>query len=69
MAVDETRILHKYKKRLENELAPGAFGFQEDITYSQAYRQFKKEQSTKAHTIFEKLCALSEKTLKINGNP
>ena len=55
MAVDETKILHKYKKRLENELAPGAFGFQEDITYSQAYRQFKKEQSTKVHTIFERL--------------
>ncbi len=64
MSSDEEvqQLLRKYKRRLESQLNTTA---EPKPIESREYQQFKLENMPRALTIYEKLCALSEKTLKV----
>ena len=54
-------IIKKYKEKLEEELGRSVIS---PVT-SREYKQFKKEMMSKKLSIYEKLCNISEKILKI----
>src|SRR3989344_1892706 len=57
--MDKEEIIKKYKERLERE-----FGKSKPIT-SREYKQFKKEALPRRLTVYERLCSISEKILRI----
>jgi len=58
------QILAKYKKRLDVELGDGSSEIEERTT-TREYEQFKADIMPNHFTLYEKLCNLSEKILKI----
>jgi hypothetical protein len=57
----------KYRDKIEREVGqPSSIKEGPDVTYSEAYRIFKQEQIGLGHTLFERLCAGSEKALRLN---
>ena len=55
-------LVESYKRQIEKEL--GARTYHPKIT-SKEYEEFKKELIPRHLTLYEQLCSLSEKTLKI----
>ncbi len=66
---EKTMDMDKYRKKLEKELHPE--DMQPDISnsYSDAYKNFKKDQISAAHGFYEKACAFSEKVLHVTTKP
>ena len=65
---DEQRkeLFLKYRNKIEKEVGqPLSIKEGPDVTYSEAYSIFKKEQIGLGHSLFERLCAGSEKFLKL----
>ena len=62
-------LIAQYKARLSKELHPESMAPEPEVSYSQSYQIFKKEQLGKAHLLFEKLCNGAEKILKIEASP
>ena len=54
----EEEIIKKYKERLETELGARPI-------ISREYKQFRKEIIPRKLTFYERLCKISEKTLRI----
>src|SRR3989344_3979429 len=58
----ETDIIEKYRKKIEGEVA-GETDFSR--SYSSEYRQFRQDQLSTSHTLYEGLCNFAEKILPI----
>ncbi|MCX6774653.1 MAG: hypothetical protein NTY99_01020 [DPANN group archaeon] len=57
----------RYKKKIEEQVGqPADIKEEPEVSYSQAYEIFRKEQLGVSHTLFENFCNSAEKTLKIN---
>jgi len=60
----------KYRDKIEKEVGqPASIKEGPDVTYSEAYQIFKKEQIGIGHSLFERLCAGSEKAIKLKLKP
>ncbi len=60
----------KYKDKIEKEVdQPASIKEGPNVTYSEAYQIFKKEQIDIGHSLFERLCAGSEKVIKLKLKP
>lgn len=56
----------KYAEKIEQQVGqPSSIKEGPEISYSEAYRIFKKEQVSLGHSLFERLCNGAEKTIKL----
>src|SRR3989344_1252900 len=62
-------IMAKYREKLEGELGTPKEENSEESIASSEYQSFKAEYLPKHLNIYEKLCAFSEKLLKISPDP
>ena len=63
---DKGELVKEYQTKIAERLGEKPI---EVVSYSEAYKEFKRAQFGRTNTLFEKLCNLSAKTLKVVVKP